>query len=117
MSVLNSSDWTSDQREVSLRPDQVAVLGQVLRDWAEVHPRRDRPFMYILDEFELTPRDFADAVNNPSSQWHQAVIHVFSASLSGFVGGGEVAFQQTLDIFRRDTESFRVGSGQVRRRG
>lgn len=107
MSVLDPHDWTMEPYERTLSESQLQALGEVLAEWAEVHPRRNRPFMAFVDNQQLTPLDVAEALKNKQSPWHSPVARVFSIGLSGFAGGDDAAFEQTLEVFRRDTRSFR----------
>ena len=114
MSVLDPKSWTRSRHNRSVSESQLETLGVVLAEWAEVHPRRDRPLMALLDDHELTPMEIAEALRDRQSPMHDAVARVFSAGMSGFVEGDEASFEQTLTVLRRETESFRRQSDLLR---
>lgn len=113
MSIVDSNDWTRENKRIHLSAGQLDALASAYSEWAAAHPRSDRPYMAIVGGAQLTPLEMAEALRNRESPWHDAVVGIFEVGISGFASGPDEALRQRIALLHEEAEEFR--SRQARR--
>jgi hypothetical protein len=95
------------QEVPTLTSDQRERISSVLSIWAEFHPRPALPLIQLADGSELTPRDLAEAAQEPASERGSMIYRVFACGLIPTQLDEPQDLESILAAFERDVDEWR----------